>query len=1637
MRRIAKKSVALVATLVLFAIAFVYRDALARFVLLRIADAVTGTAISVHSMRITARQAMFQGINVRSSRGEPIANIEQIVATYDLREALPGGKRFLGLSSIHVVRPRITLLRRADGTFAFPLPSNTGQGKSVPIHMMLRLDDGSLAFTDQTRIDPASRILRLDDVNGTADLDVNAASHYSVVAAYRESDRRYPMRGSGTIDATTGFNAQHWSAARIPLAHLINYGANSPQMRADAGDLRDIEVRALAFADDRGTSHSHLAAHATLGGLRVAIKGLSMPARDIRGTLNAYDNGMLSRDVVANVGDIPVRISGGVLDFAHPTLRVNATGHATFSQLRRLAPAIARTPLDGILSFSIAVEGDASAPHTFVSLSSPRVAFNGIPLDQPRGTLAVDANEADVLGFTASYGDARLEGRGRVAFIRKPDALLMVGHIDAPVNAIPYAAGVTPGMTLRADVLARGADPQKIEASGTLSGATPTQMLGGTFDVDEQGAGTIGPLFIGNDRHWLYARALLDHPHNRAAALIGAHDFRIRPVTTTALLKQRIALPSIGGTLDANLFGAQDGSRVGVAGTIRAAGASVENVVLGDADAHFDALLGSNESIVQIRNATIDLAQAPHLPIRGLDATIGLRANAFRIYAASARAAGGEIDVSGDSQSRSGIAAVAKKLDPSAFADFGSPLRSGKLSLAATLAGSATHPVLNGVFVLDGSRYRNAPIGAGARISFLNKTFSLRDAVMRVGPSILDADGNVAGLDIAARAYKPQYDLRVRLRAADAHEAALLALPSFANDVQGNVEADLRVGGAGSHPRVAGSVTVPEASYRGLAMSDLSGNLSVDPNGAAFRADAMFGSTAVIASVSATTTGDMRANLRAPRSNLSDFNDFFDDGDMLAGDGYVDLAARMNSGRLQSSGNVWFSDARVQRFALDDMRARWSSAGRAIAFDAQANAANERARITGTATLPTRISLRTLPNAMLRSTISMRADLGNIDLAERLPQFGSSAPVTGFLDIAATARGRYPDLDITAQADVRNATAAGMPIQQLNAAGSLMRGRGSLTSAHLQIASLQADASGSFGLHPNDQTNIVAHASSADVGAILKKVLHHDTDIAGSFDTTLRIRGSLPRPSIDDDFRFSSLRYQRFVLPQIRGEIAADRKAIALRGGEIDLTKGRVELSGVVPLPARSVFDASRTPISLTLVAEDADASNFVDLLAQGTKASGRLDGNLHVGGTLGRPDFQGLLTFANGSLAQPKERVSFSDVGARLAFAGTSATLQSFHAQAGTGTLDATGTASIPNLHDEQQTRLLFNAHADQAVLDIPGKFKGRVDGDLFVKRNPDEIATIGGTLAVSRTRIPMTALTPSKSSQSSTMPVDLAFALQVNVGDDVRVQSSALDVGAKGQLALNGMLSSPTLDGRLKSTGGSMDFYRHFDLQSGTLAFTPSQGVIPYADITATTNIPSPNTDVTLRATGPATNLNVQLASDPSYSRDQILGLLVGAQQIGALSGVASTSAGNFSASSALQQTAMGQVNQAFTRNLLEPLSSKLGSSLGFENLSLTNNFGRNFNANAVKKLGKRVDVSFAQALGTTPRSSIRLDFRPQVGTYLALTAYQQTETTLNAITAPQIAGNNPSQQGAVQLQSMEGEQGFMFSLERRWFP
>jgi autotransporter translocation and assembly factor TamB len=308
-----------------------------------------------------------------------------------------------------------------------------------------------------------------------------------------------------------------------------------------------------------------------------------------------------------------------------------------------------------------------------------------------------------------------------------------------------------------------------------------------------------------------------------------------------------------------------------------------------------------------------------------------------------------------------------------------------------------------------------------------------------------------------------------------------------------------------------------------------------------------------------------------------------------------------------------------------------------------------------------------------------------------------------------------------------------------------------------------------------------------------------------------------------------------------------------------------------------------------------------------------------------------------------------------------------------------SSGTISIPDVHDPRSVSLALLANANHARVDLPAYFKGDVDAALSITREAGAPPRLAGSVALSKARVPISALYSSKpqSASTSTGP-DVILGLAITVGDDVRVISPSVDIGGSGKLAVSGTLAKPSIDGTLVSTGGTLDFYRHFRLQRADIAFDPSSGLIPAVNATATTRVTNPDTDIQLHVTGPADNLNIALASDPAYTREQILGLLVGVQQFGALAGVQSTGGGPFSATNAAQQLALGQVNNVFARSLLEPLSSQIASVVGLQDLSIYNDLGSGFGLNLGKSLSKTLSVSAAESFGVDRRSSISLTNR-----------------------------------------------------------
>jgi hypothetical protein len=258
---------------------------------------------------------------------------------------------------------------------------------------------------------------------------------------------------------------------------------------------------------------------------------------------------------------------------------------------------------------------------------------------------------------------------------------------------------------------------------------------------------------------------------------------------------------------------------------------------------------------------------------------------------------------------------------------------------------------------------------------------------------------------------------------------------------------------------------------------------------------------------------------------------------------------------------------------------------------------------------------------------------------------------------------------------------------------------------------------------------------------------------------------------------------------------------------------------------------------------------------------------------------------------------------------------------------------------------------------------------------------------------------------------------------------------VGARGRVALAGTLAKPVLGGAVRSTDGTLSFYRNFVLQRGVVAFDRT-GIIPNVDATATTEVPDPPTEILLHVSGPATALNLDLASRPNYDRAQILGLLVNAQALGAVRGVQTF--GTAASAPSIDRLAGGFLAQQFTRSLLEPFGGQMGRALGFDSVALGYDFTSGLGAGFTRRLGKRLSGTFQQEFGGGQRQSLALNARLREATSVQLTVFGSASGANRAIgmtspLAPSAA--EPVNYTLEALAPPTGSSGFVMTYQRKY--
>ncbi|GAC1304315.1 MAG: hypothetical protein NVSMB21_04590 [Vulcanimicrobiaceae bacterium] len=1068
-------------------------------------------------------------------------------------------------------------------------------------------------------------------------------------------------------------------------------------------------------------------------------------------------------------------------------------------------------------------------------------------------------------------------------------------------------------------------------------------------------------------------------------------------------------------------------------------------------------LVSPQRTIVQSAGAASIGASVRGVPIERPEGTIAVSGSRVRVYAASGSVASGRFVAAG---TLDGMAGLGVSLAGAA---------SARLRAVVPLGGDASVALIGryghvgpaarfegGLALGAGSTYDRLPIDGNGDLTLLGDGVRFGRTDARVGPASGSLDGRLDGLGTRA----PHYDANLHIGTLRIDRLARSLAPTEA--ISGTLLGDLHLVGSGRGLSLAGRIAVPEATVNGLAVRDGTVDVAVDGRGfAALPGSLTVGSTRT--AFAASSDGpDVAVRVDAPRADLADFNDFFDAGDMLGGRGRIAARFVRRGPAVRTSADISIARLAVRRFDLGDASARWTSRGPSVTGAVAFGGASGRLETAGVLRLAAQAPLDRL---LQRSRFDGTARLRGLDLGVWLPALGYQVPILGRVDGDATIAGPLRNPSVRTEASLHGGSIGTFPVDRFDVAASSTLRETTVTRAVLDLPTVSLTGSGRFGAAPTDPIAFGIHAKSQNVGALAARLSGAGRGLTGTGEVDLKIGGTASRPRLAGGFDLEAASLRGVAVPRALGQFTLSGRDIVLSSVEVAFATGTLLLAGSVPLQISPfALGPAAAPIALDLGARGIDLADFAPLLPPGSQLRGKLDGRVAIGGTAGAPRLHGALAVAGGTIVSPLETNPLTDLGATLVFEGNDATLEALHASAGGGTLDATGSANFPNLvRPGLDATYRLRARARRLRLDLPAYGTGVVEGTLSLDHRPGHVPVLGGGLTLADATIPFSALAGADSGTAAgPRRPPVALDLTVAAARNVRVRSSNVDIGARGDLHLGGTSLAPELDGAFTSTGGTLTYVNTvFRLVAGTVRFEPDLGLVPTLDARAVAHVsdPDPNTvrnlagtaDVTLDVTGPVNGLSIALSSDPAYDRQQILGLLLSAPAFGASSlfgapGGSPTPYGSTSPGAAppgylatrngngqfsVAQEAFGVANAQFTRTLLAPIESSFARAVGLSNFNVNVDYSGAVGVSARKVLGKKINAVYGTSFGYPYRQTFGFEFKPNDATAAQMTVFQ----TLGASGLSSLAP--PSyQSGDLKLQASQptaGTVGFSLSLQR----
>lgn len=1221
--------------IVLITLAAIYHNGAVRLALSTIVPLATGYNVQTQDLRLESNHGALVGVHV-SRNGQTVLDAQRIDIYYSLRDLLPGSKHRFGLTAITVDRPQITIIHNENGTYNIAIPTavsggtRRGPANSVPLNFTVRVRNASASLNDQYRFYKASSHQRVDRIN--FDLAINSAVTTKYKATgFLEDTGPQPFRIAGTINYVTGFALHHVQVTAIPIATIGNYFINSPAAHILGGTVRGFDLHAWAFGiGPNSPAAYHLSGSGYLAEGLMEVKSLDSPIAHINGTINVFDSGFAAPRATAMVGHIPIIFAGGIFNFASPQFRLGVDGHGDLRNLGEVAHFAASLPIHGGVRIHALVEGDIADPVLMIGYGGKQFNYGEIPIEQPRGVVALYKNELIVLPFHATYDGMKMHLQGMLALGNQVASTLVL-HAFGSSARFPYLGAMISNQPIATEALLNGVDTL-FDARGYLVSLTQPDNVNGFYDINRRGVGTFGPISVRTPSGGsLVAGFSLDRPNGNSAFWASVQRMRLNqpvPVTMPGVTIPELP-PMDAHIVEANVAGTGSGRNVVIGGSVYMSPAKISGVPF-DAIAarfagpfaasrissvHADGPWGSFDGngtfapnlivarggysgtfaglhmflggfpvtgaisgpmaiaiaqgkiYVQAQNAQLRNSTMQGIPISSISGTMAYDNGVLRVYSAQAHAAGGTV-----------VAAGSFATQPSS--------QHTRLTLVTTAlnAGAALHGF--GVPMQGGTLQAVGAIEPGTAVPNLDAGVVLQNGrAAGYGPFSTSAE-----VAIASNTLHMHHTIGA-LGETFAHVSGSVGdlahgVPTY------DVAADVPVGRIAPMAQLAG---VPAYSADG----SFAGSVTIAGSGTS---PIVRGNLEVpVGELNGLGFNDARAAIAASRSGVSLQRGFVQVGSTKADFNAVvttsELAFSMHShyadlsdfndyfdtgDTLSGSGPVSLSFEHFDQLTytsgdigIKGLRYRRFPIGDTDAnWTSIRNVAQGKVNVGGDhGLLRASGTIAFVPGAQLGQLISasrydINGTLSNFDLTTWLPALGfSQIPVTGRVDGVAQVRGSYPHIAVTGSASMHDGTIGPLAIERAEVAAQRAPGdRIDVTRMLVDLPALQASGSGSFGLSSSAPIDFQVHAVTDDLPRLVASVAKKHLDVRGHIESTLSIGGSIKAPRFLAGVDASNLNVYGLSIPAFVGQVQLHRRNVVVRNAELTFPRGTITIAGSLPL---------------------------------------------------------------------------------------------------------------------------------------------------------------------------------------------------------------------------------------------------------------------------------------------------------------------------------------------------------------------------------------------------------------------------------------------------------------------------------------